>query len=706
MKIAIIDYNAGNVASVANALERFGIAYEITRDPKVILSADKVIFPGQGRAGSAMKSLRDSGLDAVIPQVTKPFLGVCLGMQLLFNSSEEDETKCLGIINGKSKKFKKPGVKIPQIGWNTVTQTLFDPLYESVPDTFYAYFVNSYYVETGNQNIIGRSAYSGTAFPSIVRKDNFYGIQFHPEKSGDIGLRLLKNFCELDVTKPKETLVIPAIDLIDGKCVRLRQGNYNEQKTYSDRPLAVAQAFVGDGAQYLHIIDLHGAKQGKPVNIKVISEIVSVIGVPVQTGGGIRTFEQAKEYLDAGVERVIMSTAIVNSPEVLRRLISEYGSGRVVVSVDAKGDFVALQGWQETSSESIETFLKKLSAFGITNIIYTDTEKDGTLEGPNYERIKKVLKEPFRVIVAGGIGNIEDIKRLNEIGVRGVIVGKALYEKTIDLKKAIEVVPAPPISRKIIKPIYDVTKRVIACMDIADGRVVKGRNFKNLQDVGDPVELGKNYSANGVDELVFLDITATVENRPVLYALVERVAKNINIPFTVGGGVKTIEDIKRLLEAGADKVSIGSAAVTNPDLVNQAAQEFGSQCIVISVDPKKGTDGLWEIYTKGGRETTGDDAIEFGKDMAERGAGELLVNSIDRDGTQEGYDLELLRRLGDAVTIPVIASSGAGSYEDFFKALTVGKANAVLAASLFHSDQISIQELKSYLSDRNIAIRI
>jgi len=242
-------------------------------------------------------------------------------------------------------------------------------------------------------------------------------------------------------------------------------------------------------------------------------------------------------------------------------------------------------------------------------------------------------------------------------------------------------------------------------MDIADGRVKKGINFENLRDAGDPVELGKIYSEQGADELVFLDVMATVEERGALLELVSRVAKEINIPFAVGGGVKTIDDIRSLLNAGADKVSIGSAAVTKPDLVSVASQEFGAQCIVISVDPKREGDS-WKIYIKGGREKTCVDAIKFCKDMERRGAGELLVNSLDRDGTKQGYDIELLKAISHAVNLPIIASSGAGRKEDFLEVFLETGASAALAAGLFHDKKIGIFDLKKYLKDNNINIRI
>lgn len=248
-------------------------------------------------------------------------------------------------------------------------------------------------------------------------------------------------------------------------------------------------------------------------------------------------------------------------------------------------------------------------------------------------------------------------------------------------------------------------KRIIPCLDIKDGRVVKGTHFVKLQDAGDPVELAKLYSAAGADELVFLDITATVEKRKTLLDLVRRVGKAINIPFTVGGGITTLEDVKTLLKAGADKISLGSAAVKTPELVRHIADECGSQAIVISIDARKKED-RWNVFIHGGREDTGKDAIQFAKEMEEAGAGELLINSLDRDGTKEGYDIELLRKISEAVSIPVIASSGAGKKEDFLEAFTKGKCDAALAASLFHYGELKISELKQYLSLNFIPIRL
>lgn len=251
------------------------------------------------------------------------------------------------------------------------------------------------------------------------------------------------------------------------------------------------------------------------------------------------------------------------------------------------------------------------------------------------------------------------------------------------------------------------TIRIIPCLDVQNGRVVKGTNFVDLQDAGDPVEMAAFYAAEGADELVFLDIGATLEGRQTFVDIVEKIAERINIPFTVGGGIRTIEDIDRLLKSGAEKVSLGSIAVRNPDLIRQASQKFGNQCIVISVDPKwNATKKIWEIYTQGGRENTGINAVDFAVQMEELGAGELLVNSLDRDGTGLGYDNALLRAISEVVSIPVIASSGAGELAHFLSGIQTGQADAVLAARLFHSRALRVREVKQYLQDNGVAVRL
>lgn len=247
-------------------------------------------------------------------------------------------------------------------------------------------------------------------------------------------------------------------------------------------------------------------------------------------------------------------------------------------------------------------------------------------------------------------------------------------------------------------------KRIIPCLDVKNGRVVKGVSFVDLRDAGDPVECADAYDKQGADELVLLDITATHEGRSTMIDIISKVANTVFIPFTVGGGIKSVDDFKELLRAGADKISVNSAAVRNPDLINEAAYKFGSQCVVVAIDAKK-NENSWEVYLNGGRIPTGIDAVEWAKEAERRGAGEILLTSMDKDGQKSGYDIELTRAVSESVGIPVIASGGAGKAEHFLDAFTKGKADAVLAASLFHFNELPIPELKEYLAKNNISVR-
>ncbi len=250
------------------------------------------------------------------------------------------------------------------------------------------------------------------------------------------------------------------------------------------------------------------------------------------------------------------------------------------------------------------------------------------------------------------------------------------------------------------------TKRIIPCLDVDNGRVVKGVNFVNLVDAGDPVSVAKAYDSEGADELVFLDITASSDKRKTVVDMVEKVAETVFIPFTVGGGIRTVEDFRQILRAGADKVAVNSAALNDPSLIGNAAEKFGSQCVVLAIDAKRKPDGSgFTVYKNGGRVDMGVDAIEWAKEGVRRGAGEILLTSMDCDGTKAGFDIELTKAVSEAVDVPVIASGGAGTLEHFYEALTDAKADAALAASLFHFRELSIDEVKSYLNDRGVAVR-
>lgn len=249
------------------------------------------------------------------------------------------------------------------------------------------------------------------------------------------------------------------------------------------------------------------------------------------------------------------------------------------------------------------------------------------------------------------------------------------------------------------------TKRIIPCLDVKDGRVVKGVNFVDLRDAGDPVEIAAAYDRAGADEVVFLDITASCDHRGTVVDMVRDVAANVFIPFTVGGGIRTVEDFKILLREGADKISINSAAINRPELIREAADKFGSQCVVVAIDAKKREDGGWNVYKNGGRIDVGWDALLWAKRAERLGAGEILLTSMDCDGTKAGFDIALTRAIADAVSIPVIASGGAGTKEHFYDALTAGGADAALAASLFHYKELEICDLKDYLADRGVAVR-
>ncbi len=252
----------------------------------------------------------------------------------------------------------------------------------------------------------------------------------------------------------------------------------------------------------------------------------------------------------------------------------------------------------------------------------------------------------------------------------------------------------------------ELTKRIIPCLDVTAGRVVKGVNFLSLRDAGDPVLIARRYDEAGADELTFLDITATSDDRHIIFDIIEAVARQVFIPLTVGGGVRAVDDIRRLLNAGADKISINSAAISNPDLINEASARYGNQCIVCAIDARQTSPGNWEVFSHGGRKATGKGAVQWANELAQRGAGEILLTSMDRDGTKIGFDLELTRAVSQAVSVPVIASGGVGNLQHLAQGITLGKADAVLAASIFHFGEYTISQAKEFMAQRGISVRL
>ena len=462
----LIDYGAGNLTSVRNAFAAIGEETVVTRDPEVIGKADRVVFPGVGAAAHAMDNLRRFGLVDVVRRAaaTKPFLGICLGMQVLFEHSEEDGgVEMLGILPGKVRRFPDvPGCKVPEIGWNSVSA----PAGARVPGVGGGqeyYFVHSYAADVIGDTCLTAS-YAGVTFTAMVRRGNLWACQFHPEKSGRIGLNLLRAW---------------------------------------------------------------------------------MLGV-------------------------------ASSPS-----------------------------------------------------------------------------------------------------------------------------PSP-------SPFTSLTRRVIPCLDVRAGRVTKGVKFKNNVDLGDPVEMAVKYAEGGADELVFYDITASAERRPIDIGMVEAVAKAVRIPFAVGGGISTVADMERVILAGAEKVSVNSLAVRNPQIIAEGAAVFGAQCIVLGMDPYRSgkTASGYEITTRGFREFTGMDAVEWAKRAADLGAGEIVVNSVDADGTRAGFELEITRLIAEAVGVPVVASGGAGRPEHLVDAFSLARADAAIVAGMIHSGEYTIGQIKEGMAAARVPTRL
>ena len=490
-------------------------------------------------------------------------------------------------------------------------------------------------------------------------------------------------------------IVLPAIDIIDGQAVRLYQGDYDKKEQVSNSVIKTALKFQKEGAKMLHIVDLDGAKDGKRKNRELIYEIAKTLTIPIEVGGGIRSMQDVNDYLEHGIGRVILGTAAIEDEAFLKEAIATYHE-RIAVGIDCKNGYVCGRGWLETSSLDYVSFAKKMEALQVKTIIVTDIEKDGAMQGTNLEMLEALKKEVnIDVIASGGVSLMEDVKKVKDVGANGVIIGKAMYQKTIDLKEAIA----------LSEDVQMEKKKIIPCLDMKDGKVVKGVSFVGIKEVGDPVEFAKRYEEQGADELVFLDISATNEQRKTMVEVVKKVTNAISIPLTVGGGIKTIEDMERLFASGVSKVSINSAAIYNPSLLKEAVDKFGADKIVLAIDAITREDKSgWNVVINGGKNDTKKDVIEWAKEAKHYGVYQMLPTSMDADGTKDGYDIALCKAIRDLNDVYVIASGGCGSLEDFGDVFEAKAADAALAASMFHFNLVSVKEVKAYLVQKGIAV--
>ena len=494
--------------------------------------------------------------------------------------------------------------------------------------------------------------------------------------------------------------LFPAIDLRGGQVVRLTQGDYDRMTVYGQNPCAQARSFVAAGAKNLHVVDLDGAKDGTLSNYDTIAALAKQGGLYIEVGGGIRTEERIEKYLSLGVGRCILGSVAVTDFAFTARMLQKYGD-KIAVGVDAKDGYVAIHGWKEVSAEPGVAFCKRLAEAGCTAIIYTDIACDGAMQGTNLSLYRQLAAEVPGVAftASGGISSETELLELQQMGTAAAILGKSLYSGALDLARCVQLV------QDWERGSFMITKRIIPCLDVRDGRVVKGTNFEGIKDVADPVEMARLYNAAGADELVFYDITASFEGRALFTDILTRVAGEIFIPLTVGGGINTLEDFDRVLKCGADKVSVNSGALKDPGLIPAAAQRYGDQCVVLSADVKR-VNGQFRVFAKGGREDTGRDALDWISWCAAHGAGEICLNSIDTDGVRNGFDLEMLDAVAARVNIPIIASGGAGKKEDFLELFHHKGIDAGLAAGIFHQKLLGIRELKEYLNASGVEMRL
>ncbi len=479
--------------------------------------------------------------------------------------------------------------------------------------------------------------------------------------------------------------ILPAIDLKDGRCVRLFKGDFSTVHAVADDPAAVAAAFSRAGARLIHVVDLDGARGGVRRNDAVVRELVRAARpAKIELGGGLRRMEDLESADALGVQRFVLGSAAAEAPDFVRAAVARFGA-RVAVGIDAQNGRVKTAGWEKDAGRDALELAAEMEALGVKTIIFTDIDTDGMLSGPNLPRLKALREKVSCALVAsGGVASSAHLRTVRELGCEAAIVGKAIYSGDIDLTEAIEEETR-------------MTKRIIPCMDVKDGRVVKGVGFEHLRDAGDPADFARRYCEQGADELVFLDITATTEDRDTTLDAIRRVLEVIDVPLCVGGGIRTPEDAARLFDLGVSKVSINTAAVLRPALIEEIAGRYGSAAVTVAIDARRDEAGGYEVLIRGGHEAAGLDAVAWARQAEALGAGEILLTSKDADGTKDGYDLEMTKAVAQAVRVPVIASGGCGSLRDIADAFDIAGAGGALAASLFHFGELTIPQVREFL---------
>jgi phosphoribosylformimino-5-aminoimidazole carboxamide ribotide isomerase len=496
--------------------------------------------------------------------------------------------------------------------------------------------------------------------------------------------------------------VIPSLDLLDGRAVRLTHGDFTTAISYGDPEEVLDSLGIANGSR-LHVVDLDGSRRGRPVATSIVRRLARR-DLRIQVGGGIRSLDDARAWIDCGAERLVVGTVAAEAPALLSSLEATFGADRIIPAIDVRDGIIRVAGWERDATVSVAEVFARIEGLGIGEALVTEISRDGALRGPSFDLYRTLTRlTKVRIIASGGVSNAADIVSLRRLGnVSGCVIGKALLERRVDLRE-MEALAGTPDTVPI---------RVIPCLDMRDGRVVKGVRFENIRDAGDPVECARRYEEEGADELIILDISATDGNRTTALDMVRRVSETIFIPLTIGGGVRSVEDFRSLLRAGADRVAINTAAIRDPHLISECAREFGVQAVVLSCDARAAavphgdkTDPAFEAMVRSGKEGSGLDAVEWCRRAEQLGCGEILLTSVDRDGTNAGFDIDLLRAVTSAVNIGVIASGGAGRLEHFREAVESGGARAVLAATLFHDRVLSVRDVKKFLAVERIPVR-